>query len=185
MQHDLVQLVGAEESMTADGHVLRGDRLERALAQVAREDDVDDVLRGEAANRRDRVGDSDRPLDRHLVVDPHLLPQLAVEGVDEAFARVHPAAREEPVLAAALLVPAEQDAPLPAQDRGDPDARLHHGCEEPKPRTPRSLSGSSSTSASSSSGTGRTTSWAIRIPGSTTKGSRASVLRRTTRISPR
>ena len=43
-------------------------------------------------------------------------------------------------------------------------------CEEPKPRTPRSLSGSSSTSASSSSGTGRTTSWAIRIPGSTTNG---------------
>ena len=42
--------------------------------------------------------------------------------------------------------------------------------DDPKPRTPRSDSGSSSTSTSSTSGSGRITSCAIRIPGSTTNG---------------
>jgi hypothetical protein len=101
-----------------------GDLLERTTGQVACEDDVDDVLRGEAAHRRDRVDDRNRPLHRDLVLDPDLLGQLAVERVDEALAGVDAPAREQPVVATVLLVPAEQEAPLPAQQRGDADAGL-------------------------------------------------------------
>src|SRR4029077_4100798 len=88
------------------------------------------------------------------------------------------AARTQPVLAAGLLLPQEQDAVLPAQEHADPEPRLVQDAEDPKPRTPRSDAGSSSTSRSSTSGTGRMTSCAIRIPGSTTNGSRRSVLSR-------
>ena len=141
--------------MAANGHVVRGDLLERLPGQVAGEDDVHDVLGGEAAHRRDRVDDRHRPLDRHLGADADLLGELAVEGVDEALAGVDAAARQQPVLLAVLLVPAEEDARLPAQDRRDADPRLgHQWRDEPKPRTPRSLSGSSSTSTGSSSGSG-------------------------------
>src|SRR5690349_14021123 len=108
-----------------------------------------------------------------------------MQRIDQALARVDAAAGKQPVLAALLLVAAEQDARLPAQQRGDADPRLAHCCDEPKPRTPRSLSGSSSTSTGSSAGTGSTTSCAIRIPGSTTNASRASVFSSTTRSSPR
>ncbi len=73
MEHDLVELVGPEQPVPAHGCVLRGDCLERASGQVAGEDDVDDVLRGEAARRRDRVGDRHGALDRNLVLDPDLL----------------------------------------------------------------------------------------------------------------
>ena len=61
-----------------------------------------------------------------------------------------------------------------------------HQCpDEPKPPSPRSLPGSSSTSRSVESGTPTTTSWAIRMPGSTTNASRGSVFCRITRSSPR
>src|SRR6185295_10100652 len=99
------------------------------------------------------------------------------ERLGQRLARLDAAAREEPVLAAVLLVAAEQDPVAPAQQRRDADARLVHR-DDPKPRTPRSLSGSSSTSCSSSSGTASTTSCAIRMPGSTTNGSTRSVLSR-------
>src|ERR671934_220112 len=137
------------------------------------------TTRGERAHGCDRVDDRHRPLDRNLVGDPQLLGQLPVERVDEALPRVHAPARQEPVLPLPLFVPAEEHASPPAENRGDADPRLGHYLDDPKPRTPRSLSGSSSTSASSISGTGSTTSWAIRIPGSTTNGSRRSVLRST------
>ena len=98
--------------------------------------------------------------------------------LDEALAAVHSPAGQEPVLAApGLLVPAEEDASLPAEDGRDPDARLerHQWAELPKPFSPRSLSGSSVTSRGSGRATGTTTSCAIRIPGSTTNGSVRSV----------
>src|SRR6266545_3811190 len=186
MQHDDVEIGDSEQAVPADGCVLRCHAFERAPTEIAREDDVDDVLRREAAYRRDRVDDRDGPLDRQLVVDPDLLRQLAVEGVDEALARVHTATREQPVLLPALLVTTEKDASPPAQDRRDTDPRLswHHDADEPKPRTPRSVAGSSSTSIGSGSATGMTTSCAIRIPGSTTKAWSLSVFSRTTRSSP-
>ena len=67
-------------------------------------------------------------------------------------------------------------APRQRRMRRDADPRLGahaYARDDPKPRTPRSLAGSSSTSTSSSSGTGRTTSWAIRMPGSTVNDSLA------------
>src|SRR4029077_6056946 len=113
--------------------------------------------------------------------DADLLRELAVQCVDEALPCVDAAAGQEPVVAAALLlVAAEQDLPLPAKQRRDADPRLlrHQAAELPKPRTPRSLSGSSSTSTGSMPGTSTTTSCAMRIPGSTTNGSCGSVLSR-------
>src|SRR5450759_1740068 len=129
---------------------------------------------------RDRVGEGDRAFDRDLVLDPELLGQLL--SVFDA------ASGEQPVLLARLLLPAEQDASAPAEHCRDADARLSHlsyTLEEPKPRTPRSLSGSSSTSTSSISGRRMSTSWAIRISGSIVKESARSVLSTTTRSSPR
>src|ERR1700688_755550 len=122
-----------------------------------------------------------------MIGDPHLLVQLTVECGDEALSCVHGAARQQPVLASAgLLVPAEQDAILPAQDGRDADAGLlHQWLDDPTPRTPRSLSGSASTSTGSTLATGTPTSCAMRMPGSTTNSSCASVLSSTTRSSPR
>ena len=188
MEDDLVELGGLEQPVPAHGRVLRRHRFERPAGQIAGEDDVHDVLRGEGALRRDRVDDRNRALDRNLVLDADLLAKLAMQRVGEALSGVDAAARQEPVLAApGLLVPAEQDPVLPAQHGRYADARLerHHTADEPNPRTPRSLSGSSSSSTSSTSGMGTMTSWAMRIPGSTTNGSRASVLRRITFSSPR
>ncbi len=90
-----------------------------------------------------------------------LLLELAPQRLDEAFAAVDAAARQQPVLAApGLLVPAEQDAALPAEDGRDPDARLerHQWAELPKPFSPRSLAGSSCTSTGGGVATGTTTS---------------------------
>ena len=80
----------------------------------------------ERALRRDRVDDRDRALDRQISSSmPTSSRELAVQRVDEALADVDAAAGQQPVLAAArLLVPAEQDAILPAEERRDPDARL-------------------------------------------------------------
>ena len=58
-----------------------------------------------------------------------------------------------------LTTAAEKEAIVPAQQRRHTDSRPgHRAREDPKPRTPRSLSGNSSVSTSSNSGTGRTTS---------------------------
>src|SRR5579864_1264740 len=188
MQDDVVELRTVEQTMAADRGVARRRRFEGPAGEIAGEDDVDNMLGNERALRGDRVHDRDRPLDRDLVLDAYLLAQLPVQRVGEALARVDAAAGQEPVVAATgLLVLAEQDPLLPPQHCRYPDARLerHHTADEPNPRTPRSLSGSSSTSIGSTSGTCSTTSCAIRIPCSTTNGSRASVLRRMTFSSPR
>ena len=85
MEHDAVQVVDAEEPVPPHRGVLRRHRLQRPAAEVAREDDVHHVLRGEAPHRRDRVDDRDRPLDRQLLVDADLLAELYALGmpVDE------------------------------------------------------------------------------------------------------
>ena len=142
MQDDAVELVEREEAVPAHCRVLRGHGLERAV-EVAGEDDVDDVLRAQRALGRDRVDERHRALDRRRL-DAHLLAELAVERVDEALARLHAPAREQPHLPPALLVSAQEHAAVPAEDRRDPDARLahHYSALEPKPRSPRSLSGS-------------------------------------------
>src|SRR5437588_3641591 len=182
---DLPQLVVTEEARAPDRGVARFDIPERAVREIGREDDVHDVLAREQRLRSNRVADRDRSLELHVCLDPELLAQLAAERLDQRLAGVDSAAGQQPVLLVGLLLTAEQHAPLPAEDRADADARLHQWCEEPKPRTPRSLSGSSSTSTSTTSGIGRTTSCAIRMPGSTTNGACASVLIRFTSSSPR
>src|SRR5204862_4863657 len=139
------------------GRVRRGDALERASREVGREDDVHHVLPDEGTLRCDRVDDGDRPLEREVVADPHLLRELPAQGVDEALAAVDAAARQQPVLAASrLLVPAEEHPSFPTEDGGDADTRLerHQWAELPKPRSPRSLAGSSVTSTGSGVATG-------------------------------
>src|SRR6478735_6165756 len=88
---------------------------------------MDDVLRPEAAFRRDRLADRDRPLDGQLVAiahGPRLPRQPALQRVDECLAARDAAPGQQPVLAAALLVADEEDRPAPVQEGRDPDARL-------------------------------------------------------------
>ena len=160
---------------------------ERAAGQVAREDDVHDVLGREAArparsSRRSRPGL--RPAARRRSRPPRRARGAARRRGSRPSRRRRPAAASTPCRASrggrAGCSPASAGSP-----RRGSAARPISARDEPKPRTPRSLSGSSSTSTGSSSGTGSTTSCAIRIPGSTTNGSRASVFSRTTRTSPR
>ena len=129
MQDDAVQLIGGKEPVSLHRLVLRGDGLERAV-DVAGEDDVDDVLRDEAIGR-DRVGDRDGPLEGRRL-DAHLLRDLALERVEQALAGVDAAAGEQPASSPVLLVPAEQQALLPAQDGGHPHPRL--GAHALRPR---------------------------------------------------
>src|SRR5206468_1298962 len=138
VENQAVEVRDREEPVTTHSGVLRGDGLERASSEVAREDDVHDVLLREAARRRDRVDEGDGSLHWQLVVDPDLLRQLAVQRVDEALSGVDAAAGQEPVLLACLLVPAQEHASLPAQDRRDADAWLesHQVADDPNPRTP-------------------------------------------------
>ena len=109
------------------------------------------------------------------------------QRVDQRLTRVDAAAGQEPVLLAGLLVAAKEDAPVPAEDRRDADARLgtHQRPVEPCPPWPRSVESSCSTSSGSKSPIGSTTSWATRSPGSTTKVSSLSVFSRITLSSPR
>ena len=94
------------------------------------------------------------PSNVNVVLDRRA-PRAARGGAPrQRLAAVDPAARQQPVLLARLLLAAEQHAVLPAQERRDADARLHQCRDDPKPRTPRSDSGSSSTSTSSTSGSG-------------------------------
>ena len=133
------------------------------------------------ALRRDRVDERDGALDRDLVFDADLLAQLAVQRVDEAFARVDPASRQEPVLAAPrLLVAAEQDPVLPAQQRRDADAGLERQSDGRRAEAAHAALavGQLPDLDRIDAGDQLTTSCAIRIPGSTTKVSRASVFSR-------
>ena len=133
---------------------------------------------------RDRLGDRDRALERERVAEPELLAELALQRLVQALPRVDAAARQQPVLLAGLLLPAEQHAVLPAQQRGHANARLHQ-CRRAEAAHAALRLGQLSTSTGSTSGTGSTTSCAIRIPGSTTNVSRASVFSSVTRSSPR
>ena len=147
-------------------------------------------LRYESDGRRDRVDDRDGSLERDLLAareEPGLLEELPMQRRDEALPDANASPGQEPHLARRLLVAQKENAPLPAQDRRDPDPRLHQRLSSSMTRTleyPRSLPASSSTSTSRTDATGATTSCAIRIPASTENGSRP-VFRSTTRISPR
>ena len=186
VQDDVVQLVGAEESVTADGHVLRGDRFERALAQVAREDDVDDVLGGEAArparsSRRSRP--APRPAPRRRFPPP---PAARGGGRPRGF---RPSRRRRPGAASTRGRPSRAGragcSPASAGSR-------RPGCEAPimlstsrsrgrrarSPGAPRPRRARAR--APEARRAGRSASRARRR-----SGSRASVLSRTTRISPR
>src|SRR5439155_5929157 len=186
MERDARKLVDPEEAVAANSGVAGRHGLERPAAQVPRKDDVDDVLGLRSAFGGDRVHDGDGTLNRKILVEPDFLGQLAPERVDEALPRVHAAPGKEPDLPPTLLVADQEHAIRAPKHRRDADPRLGHGThEEPKPRSARSLTGSSSTSKSSISGTGTTTSCATRSPAMAVKVSSASVLRRTTLISPR
>src|SRR5439155_3753320 len=63
MQDDVVEVVEAEQPVPADGRVLGVDRLQGAPAEVAREDDVHDVLGRVATHGRDRIADRYRSFD--------------------------------------------------------------------------------------------------------------------------
>ena len=93
---------------------------------------------------------------------PHasFLVELAQQRLREALATAHAAAGQEPVLGAALLVPAEEDSVVPAEDRRHAHARLgpHRSPDEPNPPTPRSVTVTSSVSTTSTSATGTTSS---------------------------
>jgi hypothetical protein len=84
--------------VTADSGIGRRDRLQRPPPQIGREDDVDDVLRRQAARRRDRVDDRNRTLGREPLVDSDLLCELPSQRVDSDSPELHPAARQKPVL---------------------------------------------------------------------------------------
>ena len=169
------QLVELEQAMAAHGGVLRGDRLERAVAEMAGEDDVDDVLRparpAGAIDSTTPTGPSSGSSSR----DPALL------------ARAPAAARRRASRRSSTPPPGSSQYSLPAfswrhrstrpSRRRIAETRMRGSitptdCEEPKPRSPRSLGGSSSTSTTSTAGTRSTTSCAIRSPGSATKVSR-------------
>src|SRR5262245_60755605 len=166
--------------MAANCGVLGRHGLQRSSPQVAGEDDVDDVLGGSAV-RRDRFDDGDRALERQVLFDPALLGELAFQRLKQSLPAIDAASGKHPVLLARLLLADKEDAALAPEDGRNPDSRFHHtACDEPKPRTPRSLPGSSSTSRTATSGTGRTTSWAILSPGSATNVLSRSVFRSTT-----
>jgi hypothetical protein len=69
MEDDRVELVEREQAMASHGCVLGTHGFERTSREVACEDDVHDVLRGEHPVRRDRLDDAHRPLDRHVLVN--------------------------------------------------------------------------------------------------------------------
>ena len=96
------------------------------------------------------------PFEGKVLVDPALLGELSLQGLEEGLPRIDAAAGEHPVLLARFLLADEEGPALAPENGRHPDSRLHHTvCDEPKPRTPRSLADSSSTSRTASSGTGQ------------------------------
>ena len=140
-----------EEPVAADGRVLRGRGLERAPRQVAGEDDVHDVLAAKLAparsSRRSRSGP--RQAGRRRCRPP----RGARGGARRPGSRpITPPPGSSQYSSPGLLVPAEEQRG-PCQRR-IAETRMRGSAaisvaDEPKPRTPRSLSGSSSTSTSS------------------------------------
>ena len=143
------------------------------------------MLRRQRETGRDRVDDRDRALERWRH-DPDLLGDLALERVHQRLARVNAAAREQPDVAPALVVPAEQDAVTPPEERRDADPRLRADHpDEPNPAAPRSLARELLQLDQVHARRLDRTSCAILIPGSTTKASCLSVLSMITFNSPR
>ena len=181
-------LAGVHQAVAVDGAVCRGDPLEAAARDVGVEDHVHDVLARPQAGRGDRLGDRDRALEREAL-EAALLGELAGEGDVERLALLHPAARQEPVRAAALLLLQQQDGVAVPQQRTHPDAGSAHPpdltVDDPNPRSARSDGGRSDASITSTSGSASTTSWAMRSPGRMWNGVAASVFRSTTLSSPR
>ena len=93
VEHDLVELPQCEQPVPADGRVGRGDRLERPAPEVAREDDVDDVLRGELRSGAIESTIAIGPSNGSASSMPDLLRELAAQRVDERLARVRPRRR--------------------------------------------------------------------------------------------
>ena len=167
----------------------------RAPAEVAREDDVHDVLGREALDGRDRVRRSRRgPSTAHLLARSRALQELALQGIEPGSppcCTPPPGAASTPCRASrgGRAGTGRSSAGAPRRGSGLSDPRIDgpssraRGAEA---ATPRSLSGSSSASTSSScEDFGATTSWAIRMPGSTTNVSRGRCCSSTTRTSPR
>ena len=120
---------------------------------------------------------------RSLGQDPPPADPAGRAAGDEGSLTQEEARRHEPAAAQGPgLGPGELSQP------GVPVQPPQPGAQEvpvwPKPPAPREVSATCSTRATSTRVTGATTSWAIRMPRSTVKGSRP-VLRRMTPSSPR
>ena len=185
MQDDVGELSEREEPVAADGGVDGGHRLEERPPRSPEKTMCTTCfvtrLRTGAIESTIATG----PLERELVVDPELLAELAPERVDEALAGVDPAAGQEPVLLRALLVTAEEDPVLPAEDRRDADPRLRGHRPRAEAFRTALTGGSSSTSTELDVGHGNDDELRDAIPGSTMNGSSRSVLSSVTRSSPR
>jgi hypothetical protein len=139
------------------------------------EDDVDDVLGRQRTAGRDRATIAIGPLQRRGEI-----PTSSAISRSRASVSFSPECTPppgQPDVASALVVPAEQDALAPGQERRDANPRLDHCVraptpEEPKPPVPRALAASSSSSTTRTLGLSTTTSCATRAPGSTVNGSR-------------
>src|SRR5688572_17151166 len=141
MEWNCVELAHEERAVTVYGVILRDDVLERP-ADVRREDHVDDVLAVRVGGRRDGIDDRDRPLERNLLPageEPGLLEELASQRRDEALPHAHSSAGKQPHLTGRLLVAQQMNAPLSAQDRRNPDPRLHQRLNSPMTRILASL----------------------------------------------
>ena len=155
VQDDLVELVDARRAGGRGRPRPATSPLERAAAEVAREDDVHDVLRREARAGRDRVDDRDRALDG----SSSSMPTSSRSSRCSASTRLSPELTPPPGSSQYSLpgfsCRQSRIRSSPAQDRRDADPRLAHQRSTSRSRARRArCSGSSSTSTSSTSGTG-------------------------------
>ena len=193
MERDALELVGIEQPVAAHCLVARDDRGERAV-ELGSEHDVDDVLRPEAALRRDRVDDRDGALDRDLVAllgqsrSPRRARGAAPGSGSPRSVHRHRAGANARRRASrggrGGSGRASGGSPTPGH-AARVSSRPQRSPDEPKPPSPRSVAVTSRVSTTSTAAIGTTTSWAMRMPGSTVNACSRSVLRRITRTSPR
>ena len=147
VEDDLLELVEREQPQPADGRVVRLDVLERAVREVDAEDDVDDVAVAGPPGGRDRLGDRDRPFEAR---GRPARPSSSPSSRRSASSSVSPPSTPPP---------GSSQYSLPGFSCRQSSTRFCQwisaatrirasisACDEPKPRTPRSESGSSSTS---------------------------------------
>ena len=176
VQDDLVELAQPEQPVAANRGVGGGDRLQRPPAEVGREDDVDDVLRRGCA----RAGE----IESTIAIGPSngigsSIPTSSSSSRRSASTSDSPEFTPPPG-SSQYSFPgfSWRQSRIRSFQRSSADTRMRGSTptqrcpDEPKPPSPRSLGGQLSTSRSSACGTATTTSWAIRMPGSTTNGSR-------------